>query len=53
MRNGVRIPSATSLVESRHYCQHMTDALPPSLLTLESTTPYPVQPSDALAASIR
>jgi nicotinate phosphoribosyltransferase len=53
MRNGVRIPSATSLEESRHHCQHMTDALPPSLLTLESSTPYPVQPSAALAASIR
>jgi len=53
MRQGVRTALPRSLEESRRDCRRMTDAVPASLLALEQADAYPVQPSEALAVSLR
>jgi len=53
MHHGARTTAAPSLENSKRYCRRMTDALPHALLTLERSADYPVQPSEALEATIR
>ena len=53
MRDGTRTLTAPSLPDSRLHCRRMADALPQSLLALESPADYPVQLSEALSRLIR